>query len=253
MGRGSRARARMPAHGPGSCGHLGPGEAGELAGDGADDDRRAQESGLGRGANVFLTKPALPGFDRLLGTLLDLGLAQLWIASAVYTPTPRGRRYEALRPDLGELQPVARRVLDASPLLSDQWSDLESYTEAAWAPRAQDGTWPTQDGGSEARLRLVCSPNVDLCTGTTGIYLRRHGNMRRTAAKTVLERALADGPVSHEPLYFPDSRAPANAGLAALAGNLDCTKMYFEAVSVRDRWLDLATGKARQEVSEPAH
>ena len=214
--------------------------------------RRAQDCGLGTGANVFLTKLALPGFDRLLSTFLDLGLAQLWIAPAIYTPTPRGRRYEALRPELGELLLIARRVLDASLLLRDQWSDLESYTEAAWVRRALDGTWLTSDGDSEERYRLVCRPNLDLYTGTTGIYFRRHGNMRRDGARTVLERALADGPFSHEQLYFPDSRTSPNAGLAGLVGNPDGTRVYFEAVSVRDRWLDLATGKARQ-VSEPAH
>ena len=169
--------------------------------------RRAQDCGLGTGANVFLTKPALPGFDRLLSTLLDLGLGQVCIAPAMYTPTPRGRRYEALRPELGELLLIARRVLDASLLLRDQWSDLEAYTEAAWARRVIDGTWLTSDGDSEERHRLVCRPNLDLNTGTTGIYLRRHGNMRRDGAKTVLERALAGGP-SRMSSSIPRTPAP---------------------------------------------
>lgn len=142
----------------------------------------------------------------------------LWIAPARYTPTPRGRRYEAFRPQLGDLLPIADRVLGASLLLLDQWTDLKSYTEAAWVRRAHDDTWPTPDDDHEARYRLVCRPNLDLYTGTTGVYLRRHGNVRRDGANTVLERALAHRPVSHEQLYFPASRIPATADLATLAG-----------------------------------
>lgn len=43
---------------------------------------------LGTAANVFLTKPALRDFDRLLGALRELGLGELWIGPARYTPTP---------------------------------------------------------------------------------------------------------------------------------------------------------------------
>jgi hypothetical protein len=94
--------------------------------------RRAQDCGLGTGANVFLTKPALADLDRLLGTLVDLRLRMFYIAVAGFTPTARGRRYEALRPDLADLLPVAQRVLDESCLLREQWGSLESHTEAAW-------------------------------------------------------------------------------------------------------------------------
>jgi hypothetical protein len=45
---------------------------------------------------VFLTKPALRGFDRLLAVLRGLRLDAPNITLAGYTPTPRSRRCEAL-------------------------------------------------------------------------------------------------------------------------------------------------------------
>src|SRR5262249_8644223 len=76
--------------------------------------RRAAAGGLGVGANVFLTKPGLCGFDRMLAVLLQLPLGSLWIGPASYTPTPRGRQYEALRPELTDLLPIAEHVLEVS-------------------------------------------------------------------------------------------------------------------------------------------
>jgi MoaA/NifB/PqqE/SkfB family radical SAM enzyme len=84
--------------------------------------RRAQECGLGTGANVFLTKPAVRDFDRLLAVLLGLRLDMFNITVAGYTPTPRGRRYEALRPELADLRPIAQRVLDESLLGREEWA-----------------------------------------------------------------------------------------------------------------------------------
>src|SRR5258708_28200982 len=72
--------------------------------------RRARECGLGTGANVFLTKPALRDFDRLLSVLLDLGLDSPNITVAGYTPSARGRRYQALPPELRDPLPLPPRV-----------------------------------------------------------------------------------------------------------------------------------------------
>jgi hypothetical protein len=161
------------------------------------------------------------------------------IAVARYTPTPRGGRYEALRPELGDLLPIAQQVLDESLLCREQWSSLESHTEAAWVRRAQDGSWPAADTGYciSAYHQLVCRPNLDLHTGTTGVYRRRHGNMRRDGAQAVLERALADGPISQEQLYFPGP-VPSIADLASMAGDADSMAIHFDAGSVLYRWLD---------------
>jgi hypothetical protein len=199
--------------------------------------RRARQCGLGTGANVFLTKPGLRDFNRLLSVLRDLGLGQMAFTVASYTPTARGRRYEALRPELGDLLPIARRVLDESLPGREEWSSLETHTEAAWVQRARDGNWPETGYWTSPRYQLVCRPNLDLHTGTTGIYRRRHGNMRRDGPRAVLERALADGPVSQEQLYFPGSAPPAGE-LATLAGDADSAAIHFDAASVRYLWLD---------------
>ena len=106
--------------------------------------------------------------------------------------------------------------------------------------RARDGSWPAAETTAKftsPRYQLICRPNLDLHTGTTGIYRRRHGNMRRDGAQAVLERALADGPVSQEQLYFPGP-APPIADLAARAGNTISTSIYFDAFEVRYLWLD---------------
>jgi hypothetical protein len=199
--------------------------------------RRAQECGLGAGANVFLTKPALRDFDRLLAVLHDLRLGNTSFAVADYSPTPCGRRYEALRPELGDLLPIAQRVLAESRLCHQEWSDLESYTEAAWVRHARDGGWPDTGYWTTPHYQLVCRPNLDLHTGTGGIYRRRHGNMRRDGARAVLERALADGPIAREQLYLPGP-APSTADLALIAADADGMAIHFGAESVRSRWLD---------------
>jgi hypothetical protein len=204
--------------------------------------RRAPESGLGAGANLFLTKPGLRDFDRLLAVLLELRLGEMSIAPAAYTPTSRGRRYEALRPELADLVPVAERVLETSNLNRKQWSDLRSHTEAAWVRRALDGDWPAPTRVQEPFHHLVCRPNLDLYTGTTGRYRRRHGNLRRDGAQRVLERALADGPITEAEIYFPDAGAARASELAARWGDPDGTRVYFEHDSMRLRWLDRASG-----------
>jgi hypothetical protein len=82
----------------------------------------------------------------------------------------------------------------------------------------------------------VCRPNLDQHTGTAGICRRRHASTRRDGAQAVLERSLANGPISQEQL-LPPARAPI-AGLAALEGDAGSTAIHFDAGSVRYRWLD---------------
>jgi hypothetical protein len=200
--------------------------------------QRAHECGLGVGANVFLTKPGLCGFDRMLVVLLQLPLGTLWIGPASYIPTSRGRRYEALRPELTDLLRIAELVLEVSDTNADVWRDLFSYTEAAWARRAFEGDWPATEPSRELRYQFVCRRNLDLYTGTTGIYHHRHGNLRRDGAEKVLERALAYGPVCDEEIYLGDG--PSSPALAASWGDQGSTRVYFQHRCVRYCWLDRA-------------
>lgn len=201
--------------------------------------RRARESGLGTGANVFLTKPGLRDVERLLETLRELDLGKVYVGPAAYTPTARGRRYEALRPELEHLVPLAEQVLELPLIDRDQWLDLAALTEAAWTRRALAGErLPTGSAGQRTH-RLVCRRNLDLHTGTSRAYRTRHGNLRRERADAVLERALDHGPVSEEEIYFGDVRASPRT-LADRYGDWEGAKLYFEPVSLRYRWLDQA-------------
>jgi hypothetical protein len=74
-------------------------------------------------------------------------------------------------------------------------------------------------------------------SGTTGVYRRRHGNLRRDGAEAVLRRALADGPVSREEIYFGSDVASISE-LPARFGKSSGARVYFDAESVRYRWLD---------------
>jgi hypothetical protein len=207
--------------------------------------RRAQESGLGAGANVFLTKAGARDFDRLLAVLIELRLGEMSIAPAAYTPTARGRRYEAQRPELADLVPIAERVMKSSSLNREAWSELASHTEAAWVRRATAEDWPPPGRVQEPFHQLVVRPNADLHTGTTGRYRRRHGNLRRDGAQRVLVRALADGPITAEEIYFPDAGAYSTSELAARWGDPEGTRVYFWHDSLRLRWLDQASAVER--------
>jgi hypothetical protein len=206
--------------------------------------RRAQESGLSTGANVFLTRPSLREFDRLLDTLRELRLDDVAIGPARYTPTARGRRYEALRPELADLLPLAEGVLELSEFHWDAWRNLAAFTEAAWTRQALMGAWPPSDRACQPSHNLVCRPNLDLYTGTTGGYRTRHGNLRLDDAQAVLERALAHGPVTEEAIYFPGP-SMSTATLAASHGNPGGQRIYFEPASLRYRWLDQASPNPR--------
>jgi hypothetical protein len=138
---------------------------------------------------------------------------------------------------IGDLLPITQHVLKESLHHREAWSSLEAYTEAAWVRRARDGNWPETGYWTSPRHQLVCKPDLDLHTGTTGIYRRRHGNMRRDGARAVLKRGLADGPVTQEQLYFPGP-APSISELATLAGDAGSMAIHFDAASVRYLWLD---------------
>src|SRR5215469_6407050 len=101
--------------------------------------QRARECGLGTGANVFVTKPGLRDFGRLLGVLLDLQLGHMAFAVAGYTPTPRGRRYEALRPDLATCcrSPSASVMSPAGAARSGAASNRTPRPRGCGGPRRQ--------------------------------------------------------------------------------------------------------------------
>jgi hypothetical protein len=204
---------------------------------------RACSAGMEVGCNVFLTRENLGQFDAMVADLLAHGVAQLWAGPANYLPTARSRRYEALRPALADLLPLAERVLALPGPHFDQaiWADLAAFTEAAWAQQALDGAWPAPQGSIGEELQLICRPNLDLYWGIPGRYRLRFGNLRRDDAQEVLGAALAHpGADSDDPLWFALDPLPDVRTLAERRDNPAGDRVHFSPQSVRYRWLDLA-------------
>jgi hypothetical protein len=115
--------------------------------------QRAHAVGLRAGANVFVTSANAAEAQRLLEALERLQVDQTAWEPATYSPTPRGRRNERLRPRPQDLLPLADRIRQLSPFHADAWANLEAHTEAAWMARALAGDWPSQSSEAGAAPR----------------------------------------------------------------------------------------------------
>ena len=210
---------------------------------------RIRSLGFRCGANVFVTRAVAARFEVLAELLQGLGLCGVSWEVARYQPTARARQYEAHRPTLEDLAPVADRVARQTDSSRTQWQNLGDYTEAAWVRKAQDGGWeaacaPWEMPHTGRGISLVCRPNLDLHTGEAGLYGPRHGNLRRDGVAATLQRAIKYGPLSKNSLYrLPDPESPIEA-LAAQHGDPHGQALYFEATSMRYRWLDRVAGRA---------
>jgi hypothetical protein len=220
------------------------------------------------GCNIFLTRENVGQFDALVADLLAHGVTQLWVGPASFLPTARSRRYEALRPTLADLLPLAERVLTLpGPHFGQEiWSDLAAYTEAAYVRRALEGAWgewgewgerPTRLESVREEYTLVCRPNLDLYWDLAGRYRRRYGNLRRDDAQEVLRAALADsggaghaapaeGGAHDDALWFTLDPIPDVHELAARFGDPEGDRVHVGEQSPRYWWLDLAEHEQRR-------
>ena len=222
---------------------------------------RALSAGLEVGCNVFLTRENVAQFIELVADLLAHSVTQLWVGPASFLPTARSRRYEALRPTLGDLLPLVERVaaLPGPHFGQEIWSDLAAYTEAAYVQRALDGTWPKPLVPHFEEYTLVCRPNLDLYWGLAGRYRRRYGNLRRDGAQEVFRAALADAENATHPalaeggerddaIWFTLDPIPDVRELAQRFGDPTgptSDRVHFDPRSPRYRWLDLAQRATR--------
>jgi hypothetical protein len=200
------------------------------------------------GCNVFLTRENVAQFDAMAADLLAHGVTQLSVEPAGYLPTARSRRYEALRPALADLLPLAERVqaLPGPRFGCAVWADLAAHTEAAYRRRALDGAWPALPEPHGDELQLVCRPTLDLYWAIPGRYRLRFGNLRRDDAQEVLRAALAHrGGDSDDPLWFTLDPLPDVRTLAEWHGDPVGGRVHFSPQSVRYRWLDLAQRRPR--------
>ena len=208
--------------------------------------RLGREAGFRCGACVYVTKEAAPQIPAMIDFAREIGLNEIGFEVSNYTPIPRQRKYEAIRPELADLMPYAETLQRASVFYKDKWGDLSKYTEAHYVqaalhPQNNDSTDWT-GGIDESYINLVCKSNQDLHSGRPGMYGPCHGNLAKGDIGHVLRLALEAGPYSTEKLYFPDLKIPAMADLAREFGNPTGQRVYFIAPDMRLRWLDLAAG-----------
>jgi MoaA/NifB/PqqE/SkfB family radical SAM enzyme len=201
---------------------------------------RARSVGLDAGCNVFLTRENIAQFDAMVEALRKAGVDQFIVEPAWYYPTGRGRRHEAVRPELQDLLPLAEKVRTLSPFARDVWADLAAYTEAAYVRRALAGEWVEQLRHSGDVVDLVCRRNLDVFSGAAGLYRQRHGNLRADGAKKVFHQALEYGPRPYDALWFWLEPFLSLQELAEQFGNADGQQVHFTPASMRYRWLDLA-------------
>lgn len=201
--------------------------------------RRIRSLGFRCGANIFVTKPLVAQFEPLVETLHEIGLDEMGWEPPTFYPTARGRQYEALRPELQELLPIAEQIRTLSLFRKECWADLQSYTEAHWRERAIAGKWPDTWLGGE-HISLVCRNNFDLHSGIAGRYRERHGNLKRDGFHKTLEQAIQAGSRTNAQLFFGVNEVPGIAALAENAGDPYGQAIHFQELSIRHRWLDRA-------------
>lgn len=213
--------------------------------------QRVKSLGFGCGANIFVTGEMAARFDTMSETLRPLGLSGMSWDVARYQPTARARQYERHRPTLSDLCPIAEQVQSLTVYGETQWKNLEAYTEAAWVRRALDGEWLdayhpfeiAQTSGVPDGPNLVCRSNLDVHTGAAGLYGQRHGNLKTDGVAATLQKAVDYGPRSTDSLYRVPDPMPPIEEMAERYGDPRGQAVYFEASSLRYRWLDRAAGR----------
>lgn len=206
---------------------------------------RARAVGFEAGCNVFVTRENAGQFDAMADDLVSRGVGQISVEPAAYLPTGRGRRYHRVRPELEDLLPLADRVLALTIFHRDRWENLEAYTEGTWTRGALAGAWSAEPRNTGAMLELVCRRNLDVYSGSAGLYRRRHGNLRADGAEAVWRDARENGVRSSDELWFGTQPIPPVDELADRFGDPEGRAVHFTSESVRYRWLDLARPSER--------
>lgn len=205
-----------------------------------------KSAGLRCGTNVFVTTANMHQVPQLIEFFHSVEMDELCFEVASYSPNPRGRSYETLRPELAQLMPHADLIAKESGFHKETWRNLDKCTEAYYVNQALMG----QESGDviwsyfdRNRISLVCRNNLDLHTGYAGLYGPFHGNLGRDDMRMTFENALKVGPLTGEELCYPGDQLPPVAELAGRWGNPKGQKVYMNAAESRARWLDLALAR----------
>lgn len=212
---------------------------------------RAKSMGFHAGCNIFVTSDNVKQVDAMIDVLARLSIDESAWEIASYTPHARMRHYEALRPTLQDVLPVAERIAECTnwPNLKAFWQaeNLSEQTEAAYVRRANaetdDATWLAAPDPS--MIQLVCRPNMDLHTGVAGAHGILHGNLREDA-DGVFARAIEQGNAIEGSLYFKAQLLPSIKSLAQKHGNVAGQKLHPNTDSMAACWLDLALADQRR-------
>ena len=211
---------------------------------------RAHEAGFRCGCNVFVTKENLAQFELLVQSLHDMEIDEMGWEIARYHPTQRRRKSEVSRPELADFGKFAPAVAELSVFWREKWRNLPEYTEAAYVAQALQ----SQDSDAQVwqflpsadPIGLVCRGNLDVYSGRAGYYERFHGNLCRDGVEVVFQSALERGAVSDDAPYFSTEALPTVQDLAAKVGDAQGGRIYFSALEMRQRWLDVALPEYRR-------
>lgn len=203
---------------------------------------RAKSAGFRCGANVFFSTKNLHQIVEI-NEFCRVKLDEICCEFAFYSPTPRLRAFEAIRPTLDQVAPYASMFTDAFNLTARVWADLDRHTESYYvrqvlAEQAPEILCPPP---ASDQIILVCRNNLDLhSSGYTVIYGPFHGNLGRGSMQACFRKAKEAGQLSNGELYFPGREIPPVQDLARNFGDSDSQKLHRNADSVVNLWIDRA-------------
>lgn len=206
---------------------------------------RGREMGLVCEGNLFVTKENIPQFDKLISECNPIKPERwIWVV-ANFTSTPRLRRYEAVRPELADLQPYADAIGSYTMHDQEKWSQLAQLTEAAYVQQALDSGEVDESAWQGFQFTdpyVICTSALALHQGSCGrgYYGPHLGSLNSDNARELMLQVVDADPISYEDIYFPGAALPSVRELAQTVANPQGQKLYFHAGNMRCRWLDLA-------------
>ena len=208
---------------------------------------RAKSIGLWCGTNLFLTSASAHQIPDILQFFRNVGIDEFSAEVARYNPHPRGRAYEALRPELDQLLPHAQSMAEATGWHKDFWSNLEQHTEAYYINAALTKQEPelTWFQPNPNRINVFCRTNMDVHSGLGPSNGPCHGNLRTDDAHATFANALNAWPVSEQELVYPGVLIFSPLELARQWGDPQGSKVYMNELGLYVRLLDVALGGAQ--------
>lgn len=205
---------------------------------------RAKSVGLSCGTNLFVSSANAHEIPDILQFFRSVGIGGISAEVVNYCAHPRGRAYEALRPELDQLLPQAESLAGATRSYKDFWSNIEQHTEAyyineALTKRESDLAWPKTD---RSFISAFCRTSMDVYSGKGPSNGVCHGNLRSGDAQATFARAVDAWPQTWVEVLCPGVHIPSPLHLARQWGNPQGRKVYMDEWNLYERLLDVASG-----------